>query len=67
MQLTMEQLIFTVNSHYKTKSFSQFPTNFRTFFPERSPPNKTTTRKNVKKFDMDGISLNMPLVQFLVD
>ena len=48
----MEQRIFIVKSHYETKSL------LRTLFSERLPPNKTTIRKNVKKCERDGTSLN---------
>ena len=59
MQLTMEQRIFIAKSYYKTKSYNQFQTKFRTLFPERLPLNKTTIRKNVKKYEKDGTYLNM--------
>ena len=58
MQLTMEKRIFFVKSYYETKSYNQVQTKFRTLFPERLPPNKTTIRKNVKKYERNGLSLN---------
>ena len=59
MQLTMEERIFIVKSYYETKSYNQVQTKLRTLFPERLLPNKTTIRKNVKKYERDGTSLNM--------
>ena len=59
MQLIMKQRIFIVKLYYKTKSYNQVKTKFRALFPERLPPNKTTTRKNVKKCERNGASLNM--------
>ena len=49
MQLTIEQSIF--KSYYETKIYNQVQTKFRTLFPERLPPNKTTTRKNVENYE----------------
>ena len=43
----------------QTKSCNQVQTKFRTLFPEYLPPNKTTTRKNIQKYERDGTSLNM--------
>ena len=62
MQLTMEQRIFTVKLYDEKKSYNQVQTKFRTLFPERSPPNKTTIRKNVKKYEGDGTSLTLSLL-----
>ena len=59
MKLTIEQRNFIVKSYYETKSYNQVRTKFRTLFPERLPPKKTTIRKNVKKYDRDGSSVNM--------
>ena len=59
MQLTREQRIFIVKSYYETKSCNQVQTKFRTLCPERLRPNKTTIRKNVRKYERDGTSLNM--------
>ena len=50
MQLTMEQHIFIVKLYYKTKSYSQVKTKFRTLFPKRLQPNKTKIQGNVKKY-----------------
>ena len=50
MQLTMEQPIFIVKSYYEAKRCNQVQTKFITLFPERLPPNKTTIRKNIKKY-----------------
>ena len=55
----MEQRIFIVKSYYEMKSYSQVQTKFRTLFSERLPPNKTTIRKNVKKYERDDTYLNM--------
>ena len=55
----MEQRIFIAKSYSETKSYNQVQTKFRTLFPERLPPNKTTIRKNVNKCERDGTSLNM--------
>ena len=55
MQLTMERRIFIVKSYYETKTYKQFQTKFRTLFPERLPPNKTTIRKNVEKYGRNDI------------
>ena len=59
MKLTIEQRNFIVKSYYETKSYNQVRTKFRTLFPERLPPKKTTIRKSVKKYDRDGSSVNM--------
>ena len=53
MQRRIEKRIFIVKwnvifitkkwyFYYETKSYNQVPTKFRTLFPERLPPNKTT-------------------------
>ena len=55
----MEQHIFIVKLYYKTKSYSQVQTKFRTLFPECLPPNKTTIWKNVENYGMDGTSSNI--------
>ena len=50
---------FIVKLYYKTKSYNQVQTKFRTLLPERLPPDKTTIRKNVKKYGRDGTSLKI--------
>ena len=59
MQLTKEKRIFITKSYYEMKSYTQIQTEFRILFPERLPPNKTTSQKIVKKYERDGTSLNM--------
>ena len=34
--------------YYETKSYNQVQTKFRTLFPKRLPPNKTTIWKKIK-------------------
>ena len=59
MQLTMEQRNFIAKSYYETKCYDQVQTKFRTLFPERLPPSKTTILKYIKKYERDDTSLNM--------
>ena len=59
MELTKEKRIFITKSYYEMKSYTQIQTEFRILFPERLPPNKTTSQKIVKKYERDGTSLNM--------
>ena len=59
MQLTKENRIFITKSYYETKNYIQIQTQFSILFPERLPPNKTTSQKIVKKYERDGTSLNM--------
>ena len=59
MELTKEKRIFITKSYYEMKSYTQIQTESRILFPERLPPNKTTSQKIVKKYEKDGTSLNM--------
>ena len=48
-----------MKSYYETKSYNQVQTKFRSLFSELLPPNKTTIRKSVRKYEKDRTSLNM--------
>ena len=48
-----------MKSYYETKSYNQVQTKFRSLFSELLPPNKTTIRKSVRKYEKDRTFLNM--------
>ena len=59
MQLTTEQRVFLVTEWTHSRSMQQVAQSFRRRFPDRKVPAKSTSWKNLRKYQAEGTSLNL--------
>jgi hypothetical protein len=58
-QLTAAQRVFVVKKYHETGSYRAVQEQFRLAFPGRNPPAKRTIQQNVRKYNLEGTSLNL--------